>query len=284
MLRSLFRLITKAQSNQASLNTTVHNTSDIDVINNFAKIAEQWWNPEKEHWLLHCLVPVRMQLIRDCLAPVGKNTSKIQALAGLKVLDVGCGGGLLSEPMARLGAKVTGIDPDSAGISVAIDHALNMGLNIDYQIAAPENLVEKDQYFDAVIASEVIEHVSAKSLFLNALASLLKPGGIIIITTINRTFRSYIQAIVGAEYILRWIPPGTHRWNNFLTPSELTAMLKTISFDVNPALGFIFKPIEKTFTISTNLQMNYALIARKKINHELKEPKINSRERFFLTT
>ncbi|AFX98335.1 3-demethylubiquinone-9 3-O-methyltransferase [Candidatus Endolissoclinum faulkneri L2] len=268
MLKSLFRLINKAQSNQtqqASNNTITHNTFDIGVINNFAEIAEYWWDPEKHYWLLHCLVPVRMQLIKDFLAPLGKNTSTLQALAGLKVLDVGCGGGLLSEPMARLGAKVIGIDADSAGIAIAIDHALKMGLNIDYRIAAPEDLVDKDDNFDAIIASEVIEHVNEKSLFLNALASLLQPGGILIITTINRTFCSYIKAIVGAEYILRWVSLGTHRWNNFLTPSELTEMLKKINFNVHPAFGFTFKLNENTFALSTNVRINYAVIAQKKV-------------------
>ncbi|MCR9074048.1 MAG: bifunctional 2-polyprenyl-6-hydroxyphenol methylase/3-demethylubiquinol 3-O-methyltransferase UbiG [Alphaproteobacteria bacterium] len=239
-------------------------TVDPADIDRFARLAGQWWDPDGPHGPLHRFVPVRMQVIRDALAPLAKAPEGRQALSGLAVLDIGCGGGLLSEPMTRLGAKVTGVDADGAGIDAAVAHADEMGLEIEYRAGAAENLAAEGRRFDAVVASEVIEHVADKAAFVQALATLLRPGGVLVLTTINRTARSRAQAIVAAEYILRWVPRGTHDWNQFPKPAELTDLLESAGFDVEPPLGLIFDPVDGSFSLSADARVNYALVARKR--------------------
>lgn len=266
MLRSLLRRATEARGERTSPDggsAPARGTVDRADIDRFAKLAERWWDPDGPHGPLHRFVPVRMQVIRDALAPLGKAAKGFRVLTGLEVLDIGCGGGLLSEPMTRLGAKVTGVDADAAGIDAAIAHADEMGLEIDYRAGAAEDLAAAGLRFDAVAASEVVEHVADKPAFVAALASLLKPGGVLVLTTINRTARSRAQAIVAAEYILRWVPRGTHDWNQFPTPAELTALLQEAGFEVDPALGLVFDPIDGTFALSADARVNYALVARK---------------------
>ena len=267
MLRSLLRRAADARTERtprAPVDVSARGTVDRADIDRFAKLAERWWDPDGPHGPLHRFVPVRMQVIRDALAPLAKKAKGRQVLAGLTVLDIGCGGGLLSEPMTRLGARVTGVDADAAGIAAAIAHAGEMGLEIDYRAGAAEDLTEAGLQFDAVVASEVIEHVADKPAFVAALASLLKPGGVLVLTTINRTAKSRAQAIVAAEYILRWVPRGTHDWNQFPTPAELTGLLEGAGFEVDPALGMVFDPIDGTFSLSADARVNYALVARKR--------------------
>ncbi|MDF1792447.1 MAG: bifunctional 2-polyprenyl-6-hydroxyphenol methylase/3-demethylubiquinol 3-O-methyltransferase UbiG, partial [Thalassobaculaceae bacterium] len=228
MLSSLLRRAAHARADRAPdapRGAPSRGTVDGADVDRFAKLAERWWDPDGPHGPLHRFVPVRMQVIRDTLAPLAKTSSGRRVLADLKVLDIGCGGGLLSEPMARLGATVTGVDADAAGIAAAIAHAGEMGLDIDYRAGAAEDLAAEGARFDAVVASEVIEHVADKPAFVAALATLLRPGGVLVLTTINRTARSRAQAIVAAEYILRWVPRGTHDWNQFPKPAELSEML-----------------------------------------------------------
>ena len=238
-------------------------TVDAADVDRFAKLADRWWDPEGPHGPLHRFVPVRMAIIRDALAPLSKLGTARQALAGLDVLDIGCGGGLLSEPMSRLGAKVTGVDADAGGIAAAERHAQEMGLEIDYRIGAAEELAAENRQFDAVIASEVIEHVSDRPAFVAALGDLVRPGGVVVITTINRTARSRAQAIVAAEYILRWVPRGTHNWRQFPPPAELTALLEDAGFAPEPAVGMVFDPIDGSFEMSADARVNYALVAHK---------------------
>lgn len=238
-------------------------TVDPADIDRFAQMAGRWWDPDGPHGPLHRFVPVRMQVIRDALAPLSKDGKGRQVLASLDVLDIGCGGGLLSEPMTRLGASVTGVDADGAGIAAAIAHAGEMGLEIDYRAGAAEDLAAEGRRFDAVVASEVIEHVADKAAFVEALARLVRPGGVLVLTTINRTARSRAQAIVAAEYILRWVPRGTHDWNQFPKPSELTEMLEAVGFEVDPPLGLVFDPVDGSFSLSADARVNYALVARK---------------------
>lgn len=229
-------------------------------IDRFARLADQWWNPDGPHGPLHRFVPVRMAVIRDALAA---SADRRRPLAGVSVLDIGCGGGLLAEPMARLGARVTGVDADAAGIAAAATHAGEAGLEIDYLCAAAEDLVAEGRRFDAVVASEVIEHVADRNAFADALAELVRPGGVLVLTTINRTPRSYAAAIVGAEYVLRWVPRGTHDWNKFPTPDELKDLLEPRGFEVEAPVGLAFDPVEGSFRQSADVRVNYALVARK---------------------
>lgn len=242
--------------------TTAPGTVDPDDIDRFTRLADRWWDPDGPHGPLHRYVPARMGVIRAALAPLSPSHDPRQPLDGLSVLDIGCGGGLLAEPMTRLGAAVTGADADDAGIAAAKSHAEVIGLAIDYRVGAAEDLVAESAVFDAVIASEVIEHVADKPAFCDALASLVRPGGVLVLTTINRTRRSWAQAIVAAEYVLRWVPRGTHDWNAFPTPEELTELLQARGFAVEPAVGLAYDPIEGSFTQSSDARVNYALVAR----------------------
>jgi len=243
--------------------TASRGTVDGADIDRFAKLAEQWWNPDGPHGPLHRFVPVRMTVIRDALAPLAGSSDRRRPLAGLSVLDIGCGGGLLAEPMTRLGARVTGVDADMFGITAAVEHAGESGLDIEYIAGAAEDLVAAGRRFDAVVASEVIEHVADREAFANALAALVRPGGVLVLTTINRTPRSYATAIVGAEYVLRWVPRGTHDWAKFPTPEELKGLLEPRGFAVGPEVGLAYDPIEGTFRESADARVNYAVVAHR---------------------
>lgn len=243
--------------------TANRGTVDGADIDRFARLAEQWWNPDGPHGPLHRFVPVRMTVIRDALAPLAGSPDRRRPLAGLSVLDIGCGGGLLAEPMTRLGARVTGVDADMFGITAAVEHAGDAGLDIEYVAGAAEDLVAAGRSFDAVVASEVIEHVADRQAFADALAALLRPGGVLVLTTINRTPRSYATAIVGAEYVLRWVPRGTHDWSKFPTPEELKGLLEPRGFAVGPAVGLAYDPVEGTFRESADARVNYALVAHR---------------------
>ena len=243
-------------------------TVDPADVGRFAKLAGQWWDPDGPHGPLHRFVPVRMAVIRDALAPLATpvpaaSDGRRRPLAGLSVLDIGCGGGLLSEPLTRLGARVTGVDADAAGVAAAATHAGEVGLEIDYICAAAEDLVAEGRRFDAVVASELIEHVADHEAFADALAELVRPGGVLVLTTINRTPRSYAAAIVGVEYVLRWVPRGTHDWNKFPTPEELAALLSPRGFAVEPPVGLAYDPVAGSFRQSPDARVNYALVARK---------------------
>ena len=198
-----------------------------EEIDRFSQYAEDWWNPDGAFRPLHRLNPVRLEYVRDrACAHFGRDAGSRHSLKGLKVLDVGCGGGLLSEPMARLGGEVTGIDASKKTISVARDHAKAMYLKIDYRVSSVEEMARRKEKFDVITALEVIEHVADVRSFLGALSSLLKPGGLLIMSTLNRTPKSFLLGIVAAEYLLGWIPRGTHEWKKFIRPSELVKRVK----------------------------------------------------------
>lgn len=237
-------------------------TVDPADVGRFARLADRWWDPDGPHAPLHRFVPVRMAVIREALAPLSGGAGR-QALAGLSVLDIGCGGGLLAEPMARLGARVTGVDADAAGIAAAAEHARDAGLEIEYLAGAAEDLAAEGRRFDAVVASEVIEHVADREAFADALAALLRPGGVLVLTTLNRTGRSWAAAILAAEHVLRWVPRGTHDWSRFPTPQELTALLEPRGFDVEPPTGLAYDPLGGGFRQSADARVNYALVARR---------------------
>lgn len=238
-------------------------TVDHADIERFARLAEQWWDPDGPHGPLHRFVPVRMAVIRDALAPLAVAGDRRRPLAGLTVLDIGCGGGLLAEPMTRLGARVTGVDADAFGITAAVEHAGDSGLDIEYVAGAAEDLVAAGRRFDAVVASEVIEHVADREAFADALAALVRPGGVLVLTTLNRTARSYAAAIVGAEYVLRWVPRGTHDWSKFPTPEELRTLLEPRGFATEPAVGLVYDPFGGAFSESADARVNYALVAHR---------------------
>ncbi len=213
---------------------------------------------------LHELNPARLGYIRDRIAAhYDRDPKGTAALQGLTVLDIGCAGGLLCEPLTRLGATVTGIDAAAENVEVARQHARDMRLAIDYRNAAPEDLLGGGETFDVVLALEVVEHVTDVQAFLDAAASLVKPGGILIASTLNRTPKSFALAIVGAEYLLRWVPAGTHDWRKFLKPSELARHLRNTGLAVNDLTGLTYDAIHKSWQASRDVGVNYILTATK---------------------
>ncbi|MBV1866477.1 MAG: bifunctional 2-polyprenyl-6-hydroxyphenol methylase/3-demethylubiquinol 3-O-methyltransferase UbiG [Marinosulfonomonas sp.] len=236
-------------------------TSTVDPaeVAKFEAMAAEWWDPTGKFKPLHMMNPCRLDYITSQIAAeFGRDLTKRHAFAGLRILDIGCGGGLLSEPMARLGADVVGADAAAGNIPVAQIHADQSGLNVDYRNTTAEALVEAGEVFDVVLNMEVIEHVADPQAFMTASQQLLKPGGLLLCSTINRNPKSYMAVIVGAEYVMRWLPKGTHEWNKFITPSELIELLKTAGLDTVDSKGFVFNPVSWNWSISDrDLSVNY---------------------------
>ena len=238
-------------------------TINKDEIKKFSELANEWWDIEGKFKPLHMFNPVRIEYILDIsLAHFKIDKSKLLPLRNLKILDIGCGGGLISEPMCRLGANVTGIDASSKNIKVAKSHASKNNLSIDYLNIVPEKL-DKKKEFDIILNLEVVEHVEDLDLYLKSCYELLKPGGIMFTATLNRTFTSYVKAIVGAEYILRWLPIGTHDWNKFLKPEELEKKITDLNFSIVDISGLSFNPLFKKWKRNNNLSVNYIITAKK---------------------
>jgi 2-polyprenyl-6-hydroxyphenyl methylase/3-demethylubiquinone-9 3-methyltransferase len=239
-------------------------TVDPAEIARFSALAADWWDPAGKFGPLHKLNPVRLAYIRDRLcAQFGRDGRAPRPLSGLRVLDIGCGGGLVTEPMARLGATVTGVDASATNIGVASAHAAQGDLTIDYRHGTAEALVAAGERFDAVLALEIIEHVADVDAFLGACAALTKPGGALILATLNRTPQSFLLAIVGAEYVLRWLPRGTHDWRKFVRPSELAAALRRHGAAVGDLTGVVYNPLSDSWRISRDLGVNYLAFAAK---------------------
>ena len=231
----------------------------------FAALADEWWNPRGKMAPLHKFNPVRLAFIRDQVcAQFGRDAKTLDCLNGLMFLDVGCGGGIVAEPLARLGGKVAGIDPAEENIEAAKLHAEKNSLAIDYRATTVEALAETDATFDVVIASEVVEHVADLNFFAGRCAALVKPGGLMIVTTINRTLKSFALAIVGAEYVLRWLPVGTHTWEKLVTPGELEAALKTGGLAVVEESGIMYDPFRDEWRRSDDMDVNYMFAAEKR--------------------
>ena len=240
-------------------------TIDRGEIDRFDRLAAEWWDPEGEFIQLHRLNPVRIAYIRDHLcAALGRDAGAINPLAGLDALDVGCGGGLLAEPLARLGARVTALDASGEAIVVARRHAEQSALDIDYRHMTAEQLAATKVQFDLVVSSETVEHVADVPTFLAALARLSRPGGGIAMTTLNRTARSFALAIVAAEYVLGWVPRGTHDWRKFLKPPELAAGLRRVGVSVRDVSGMVYDPLRAHWRVSRrDLAVNYLLFGVK---------------------
>lgn len=225
-------------------------------IDQFAKDSAHWWDEDGPFKPLHMLNPVRMRYIKEQICVhFDRDINDIKALKGLSIVDVGCGGGLVCEPLARMGSNVTGADADAQAIDVAKEHAKQSGLKIKYKQGAAENLKTK---FDVVLALEIIEHVSDPAIFVQNIATLAKPGGIVIFSTLNRTAKSYALGIVAAEYLLRWVPRGTHSWEKFVKPSEMRAHAKKSGLDALDVTGLVYNPFKSQFLLSDNdVAVNY---------------------------
>jgi 2-polyprenyl-6-hydroxyphenyl methylase/3-demethylubiquinone-9 3-methyltransferase len=228
------------------------------TIQHFTQDAPDWWNPSGKFKPLHALNPIRMDFVLTAL----RQHFASSAPKALRILDVGCGGGLIAEPLAKLGGKVTGIDGDPKAIEAASAHAKTMGVAVDYRCAVAEDLVASKSVFDVILALEVIEHVNQPPTFLQTLRQLLRPGGLLILSTLNRNTWSYLGAIVMAERVLGWVRPGTHDWSQFITPEEITAMLQTSGFDAEKPQGITFNPLTRSWALSANTAVNYILCAK----------------------
>jgi 2-polyprenyl-6-hydroxyphenyl methylase/3-demethylubiquinone-9 3-methyltransferase len=233
-------------------------TLDPDEVARFARLADEWWDANGPFKPLHRINPTRLTYIRDQLCRAfGRDKRAGASLSGLAVLDIGCGGGLVAEPLARLGASVTGIDPASETIEAAKAHAKGARLDIDYRAATAEALAEEGMSFDAVLLLEVVEHVPDVPQFLKQVAPLVKPGGVMILSTINRTLKAYALVIIGAELILRWLPAGTHDWARFVTPDELRRTVHDAGLTVTDVTGMTYNPLDDAWRLARDTDVNY---------------------------
>ena len=239
-------------------------TVDADEVARFAALAAEWWDPRGQMGMLHKFNPVRLGYIKQAACrQFERDPKRLDSFTGLRILDIGCGAGILSEPLARLGATVVGADPAAANIAAAKLHAAATGLAIDYRATTAEALADLGERFDLVLAMEVVEHVADLALFVKRCAEMVKPGGLMITATINRTLKSFALAIVGAEYILRWLPRGTHQWEKFVTPNELEAALARPGLNVIADTGVIYNLIADRWQLSDDMDVNYMITAEK---------------------
>ena len=225
-------------------------------IDKFSKLADEWWDPEGKFKPLHNFNPVRLRYIKDTITKKFGNKSEKLPLKDIKILDIGCGGGLLSEPLSRLGAIVTGIDASDRNIKIAKMHLKKSKLDIDYYCSSPDKFVAKEK-FDVVLNMEIVEHVDNVDFFLFKSSELLKKNGLMFIATLNKTLKSYVFAIIGAEYILKWLPIGTHDWNKFLTPGDLISICKNNSLNLNDLIGVKFDILKNEWIVSEDSSVNY---------------------------
>lgn len=239
-------------------------TINDDEVARFAAMADQWWDPKGKFKPLHKFNPVRLAYIRSqILDHFALDGTKRTPFEGLKILDIGCGGGLLCEPMARLGATVSGADAAERNIRVAQIHAEQSGLQIDYRATTSETMAAGGEQYDVVLNMEVVEHVADVPLYLKSCADLVKPGGLMFVATINRTAKAFALAIVGAEYVLRWLPKGTHSYTKFVTPEEITAQLTRNNMQIKDKTGVTFSPLTDQWRKSRDMAVNYMLLAEK---------------------
>ncbi|OJX67226.1 bifunctional 2-polyprenyl-6-hydroxyphenol methylase/3-demethylubiquinol 3-O-methyltransferase UbiG [Magnetospirillum sp. 64-120] len=237
-------------------------TASAEEVARFTAMADEWWDPTGKFRPLHRFNPVRLGFIRrEMAAHFGRDPQAARPFEGLTLLDVGCGGGLLSEPLARMGFAVTGIDAGERNIAVARIHAEKSGAAVEYRVGGPEDVSAES--FDVVLSMEVIEHVPDPARFIALAAGALKPGGVFLGATLNRTAKSYLMAVIGAEYVLRWLPRGTHDWKKFVRPSEFAAFLRDAGIETKAFRGMEFKPLSDEWVETMNLDVNYMLMGVK---------------------
>ncbi|WP_019223416.1 bifunctional 2-polyprenyl-6-hydroxyphenol methylase/3-demethylubiquinol 3-O-methyltransferase UbiG [Bartonella rattaustraliani] len=239
-------------------------TIDQNEIDHFSRIAAEWWDPQGKFRPLHQFNPARLAYIREkiCLE-FNRDPVSLIPFENLRILDIGCGGGLLCEPMARLGATVVGADAAQTNIEVAKIHAAQNGLSIDYRTTTAEELANEEERFDIILNMEVVEHVSDVNLFIETTAKMLKPNGLMFVSTLNRTWKAWGLAIIGAEYILRWLPKGTHDYKKFLKPQELKNLLSKNTLTVIDGIGIAYNPLNDSWNHSKNMEVNYLLLAKR---------------------
>lgn len=244
---------------------TAQTTVDPSEVAKFEAMAAEWWDPKGKFKPLHLMNPCRLDYItRQIAGEFGRDLTQPEPFKGLRLLDIGCGGGLLSEPMTRLGATVVGADAAAGNIPVAQVHAQQSGLEIDYRNITAEELAANGEQFDVVLNMEVVEHVADPLAYLTACHDLLKPGGLMICSTINRNPKSFAVAIVGAEYVMRWLPKGTHEWNKFITPDELYSLISNAGLHPVDRKGMVFNPVSWQWSISDrDLSVNYVTASTK---------------------
>jgi len=248
------------QSAPGAANSTV----DAAEIERFSRLAANWWDPRGPMAPLHKFNPVRLAYVRDQAAmQFQRDARRLDCLKGLRILDIGCGAGLLSEPLARIGAEVVGADPTAASIEAAKLHAAESGVAVDYRNTTAEALADADERFDIVLAMEVVEHVTDVNLFVRRCAEMVKPGGMMIGATLNRTLKAFALAIVGAEYVLRWLPRGTHQWDKFVTPEELEAAMQAGGLNRIGESGVIYNLLADRWQLSADMDVNYMITAER---------------------
>jgi 2-polyprenyl-6-hydroxyphenyl methylase/3-demethylubiquinone-9 3-methyltransferase len=237
-------------------------TVDPAEIARFSRLSDEWWDPTGKMAPLHKINPLRLQFIRDAACrKFDRNPRSLNCLQGLRILDIGCGAGLLCEPIVRLGAEVIGIDPSESNIVAARMHANRSHLLIDYRATTVETMDTRER-FDIVLAMEVIEHATDAALFLDRCAALMKPSGLMVVSTLNRTMKSFALAIIGAEYVLRWLPRGTHHWNKFVTPAELARYLHRHRLEIIEQCGVVYSPFADRWSTSSDMDVNYMVVAQ----------------------
>lgn len=256
----------KISSNNGTARVPLRSSLNESELAKFSAIAETWWDADGPFKPLHALNPTRLAFIRSTLCHhFRKDPNSPRPFEGMRLVDVGCGGGILSEPLARMGAMVTGVDAVDKNIKIARLHAESdpVTASIEYLCTTAEKLVEEQRQFDAVLALEVIEHVADPAEFCKSLSALTVPDGAVVISTLNRSMRAYAAAIIGAEYILHWLPKGTHDWSKFVTPEELALILKRASVTVQEMAGFVYKPLSGKWALSDDISVNYIVFATK---------------------
>jgi len=245
---------------------TKQRSSSIDEseVARFSRQASTWWDVRGPMAALHKFNPVRLAYVRDKAAKqFGRDAKKLDCLKDLRMLDIGCGGGILSEPLARLGAQMVGADPSEENVAVARAHAQESGVTVDYRATTAEDLAAAGEHFDVVLAMEVVEHVVDVNAFVATCATMVKPGGLMFAATLNRTLKSFALAIVGAEYVLRWLPRGTHQWDKFVTPNELEAAFEGGGLQVTGERGVIYNLLADRWQLSSDMDVNYMLVAER---------------------
>jgi 2-polyprenyl-6-hydroxyphenyl methylase/3-demethylubiquinone-9 3-methyltransferase len=239
-------------------------TIDQSEVDRFSAMAAEWWDPTGKFKPLHKFNPVRLSYIRDLVCEnFGRDVRSHKPFEGLRFLDIGCGGGLLSEPMARMGATVVGADPSEKNVRIAETHAAESGVSVDYRAVSAEQLAEAGETFDVILNMEVVEHVADVNLFISTCASMVRPGGLMFVATINRTFKANALAIIAAERILRWLPKGTHSYDKLVKPEELEAPLQAGGMEITHRTGVFYNVLQDRWNLSRDMDVNYMMLAKR---------------------